>query len=70
MDLNDELAFQAREAGVMLTISTDSHAENNFFYMELGVAVARRAWCEPDNVLNTKRWKEIERFKLVKRKKI
>ena len=69
MDLNDVLTRQAREAGVTLTISTDSHAEENFSFMPLGVTVARRAWCKADDVLNTKPWKEVEAFVKAKRNK-
>lgn len=69
MDLKDELAFAAREAGVILTISTDSHTTGNFSFMNLGVAVARRAWCTAGDVLNTKSWKEINRFIQSKRSK-
>ena len=67
MDLNDELARQAKEAGVMLTISTDSHHRENFSYMQTGVILARRAWCTAKDVLNTKSWKEVEAFALKKR---
>ncbi len=69
MDLNDMLARQAREAGVMLTISTDSHAADNFAFMECGIAVARRAGCKAGDVLNTRSWKEIEAFVAKKRKR-
>jgi DNA polymerase (family 10) len=68
MDLNDELALQAEKAGVSLAIGTDSHALGNFSYMELGVGIARRAWCTKNNILNTKSWKEIEAFRNKKRK--
>lgn len=67
MDLNDVLARQAREAGVILTISTDSHTAENFSFMPLGVTVARRAWCKAGDVLNTKSWKEVEVFVRSKR---
>jgi DNA polymerase (family X) len=70
MDLNDMLAHQAREAGVMLTISTDSHAQGNYSFMKLGVLVARRAWCKATDILNTKSWKEVEAFVSAKRRKI
>jgi DNA polymerase (family 10) len=69
MDLNDELAFAAREAGVMLTISTDSHNSDNYQFMKAGVYIARRAWCTADDILNTRSWKEIETFINRKRKK-
>ncbi len=69
MDLNDNTAFAAREAGVMLTISTDSHNNDNYHFMQLGVYIARRAWCSADNILNTRNWKEIQVFIDRKRKK-
>lgn len=68
MDLNDELARQARDAGVMLSISTDAHAAPQFGFMALGVFVARRAWCTAKDVLNTRSWKEIETMVKAKRK--
>lgn len=59
MDLKDELARQAVEAGVKLTISTDSHTAAQFAFMKLGVLVARRAGCKKGNVLNTLGLKDI-----------
>ncbi|MBL6448081.1 DNA polymerase/3'-5' exonuclease PolX [Fulvivirga sp. 29W222] len=59
LDLKDEWANEAREAGVNLVISTDSHKYNDFYFMSLGVGVARRAWCTADNILNTKPWHDI-----------
>jgi DNA polymerase (family 10) len=67
LDLNDELIRKAREHHVKLVISTDSHTPNDFYFMKLGVFMARRAWCTIDDILNTKPWKEIEKFKSQKR---
>jgi len=53
LDLNDELARQALEAGVMLAINSDAHAPDDFAWMRYGVGNARRAWARPDQVLNT-----------------
>lgn len=53
LDLNDQHARRARELGVMLAIDTDTHFLDQLENMELGVAVARRAWVEPDQVINT-----------------
>lgn len=63
MDLSDELAFEARRNNIKLVISTDSHKPTDFYFMKLGVFVARRAWCIPHDILNTKSWVEIQRFK-------
>lgn len=62
MDLNDELAFEARRNNIKLVISTDSHKPTDFYFMKLGVFVARRAWCSAGDVLNTRSWKEIKRI--------
>lgn len=69
MDLSDQLARQAREAGVTLTISTDSHAADQFSNISLGVINARRAWCQAKDILNTRSWKEVEKFIKHKRDK-
>ncbi len=53
LDLKDSHAFRARELGVPLVISTDAHTTEGLNNTRFGVGVARRAWCEPHNVLNT-----------------
>ncbi len=52
LDLNDENARAAKEAGVMLSIGTDSHRPEHLAFIRFGLAVARRAWCEPRNIVN------------------
>ncbi len=69
MDLNDEMAMRARETGIALVITTDSHALGQFAYMKAGVAIARRGWCKASNVLNTLPWNEVSRFVQKKRMK-
>jgi len=53
MDLNDIHAKAAKEAGVMLSIGTDSHSVNHLKFLKLGAYIARRAWCEKNNIINT-----------------
>ena len=53
MDLKDRHAHRARELGVPLVISTDSHRQSSLAQRRFGVAIARRAWCEPVHILNT-----------------
>ncbi|HEX5168511.1 MAG TPA: DNA polymerase/3'-5' exonuclease PolX, partial [Cyclobacteriaceae bacterium] len=62
MDMNDELAYMVRESGVMIVISTDSHKLSDFYFMRLGVEIARRAWCSAENILNTRSWKDLQRI--------
>ena len=53
LDLNDIHAFRARDLGVKLAIGTDAHSIAHLDFMRFGVGVARRAWCEPQHILNT-----------------
>lgn len=52
LDLDDISCSAARQAGVMIAISTDSHSIFNLGYMALGVNQARRGWIETGDVLN------------------
>lgn len=70
MDLDDHLARMAHQEGAMLVIGTDSHDLMSFSYMKLGVALARRAWCEPSHILNTQSWKQVQEFTQKKRAKM
>ena len=62
LDLKDLHAYRAREMGVMLAIGTDSHSTAHLDLMKFGVGVARRAWCKPENILNTMSLKEILKY--------
>ena len=53
LDLGDTNARLAREHGVPLVIASDAHSPASFTLLDWGVRVARRAWLEPDHVLNT-----------------
>jgi len=52
LDLNDVHARRARELGVPIAISTDTHVLDQLETIELGVATARRAWVEKSGVIN------------------
>jgi len=53
LDLSDIYVKIAREMGVRVVISTDTHVANQFDYMGYGVSIARRGWLEKKDVLNT-----------------
>ena len=53
LDLKATHAYRARELGVPLVINTDSHHHTHLDKRRFGVAVARRAWCRPEDILNT-----------------
>ncbi len=53
LDLNDISVRRAKEMGVAIVISTDTHATDQFGLMDYGVSVARRGWLEKKDILNT-----------------
>ena len=59
LDLNDAQARLAAERGARLVISTDAHSVNALGNLCWGVQMARRAWLEPDAVLNTRSVDEL-----------
>jgi DNA polymerase (family X) len=63
LDLSDVHARAAREAGLKVVIDSDGHQTGALNYVELGVGLARRAWLERDDVLNTRTWKQIEKLR-------
>lgn len=52
MDLDEVGARQAHQLGVVLCVDTDAHSPAHLARREYGLAVARRAWLEPADVLN------------------
>jgi DNA polymerase (family 10) len=60
LDLDDAHAKLARESGVPIVISSDAHSRLEVDTLRWGIVVARRAWLEPGQVLNTQ---PFERFR-------
>ncbi|HXO84601.1 MAG TPA: DNA polymerase/3'-5' exonuclease PolX, partial [Gemmatimonadales bacterium] len=54
MDLPDTLAAAAKTHGVRFVLSTDAHNTRELLFMRFAVAVARRAWLEAADILNTR----------------
>jgi DNA polymerase (family 10) len=53
LDLNEVNARLAHDRGARVVISSDAHSRAELAALRWGVAVARRAWLEPGDVLNT-----------------
>src|SRR5208337_3026485 len=53
LDLNDIFARRAKEMGIPIVISTDTHTIDQLDFMSYGVSIARRAWLERKDVVNT-----------------
>ncbi|HEX2173748.1 MAG TPA: DNA polymerase/3'-5' exonuclease PolX, partial [Dehalococcoidia bacterium] len=54
LDLRDHLVRRARDLGVPLVISTDAHSTGSLGWIRFGIGVARRGWCRPEDILNTR----------------
>ena len=53
LDLRDVHLRMAKQLGVKIVISTDSHRTTHLGFMKYGVQTARRGWIEKHDVLNT-----------------
>ncbi len=53
LDLSDIHIREAKEHGVLFTLSTDAHAEDQLEFIRYGIYQARRGWVEEEDVLNT-----------------
>jgi DNA polymerase (family 10) len=62
-DLNEANARVAVEAGAMLVIDADAHGTDTLSNIRYGVATARRAWLEAENVANTRPWPELHNLR-------
>lgn len=59
LDLNDVLAHRAKSLGCLISLGTDAHQAAHLSMMRYAVGVARRAWLEPQDVLNTRPLPEL-----------
>jgi DNA polymerase (family X) len=53
LDLKDVHLRMAKDRGVKIVISTDSHTAANLKYMKYGVTTARRGWLTKSDVINS-----------------
>jgi DNA polymerase (family 10) len=66
LDLDDVYARRAKDLGIPISINTDSHSEADFDMLPYGVATARRAWLEPQDVINC--WTKDKLLKWLKKR--
>jgi DNA polymerase (family 10) len=64
LDLMDVHCRMAKDAGVRISIGSDSHAEQDFDNLAYGVSQARRGWLESKDVINTYSLAELRSFLL------
>jgi DNA polymerase (family 10) len=61
LDFNDINARLAKQHGVKIVISSDAHSRHGLAVVRWGVRVARRAWLEAGDVLNTRPVADFQR---------
>ncbi len=66
LDLNDIHCKLAKDVGVMVAISTDSHNRLHMENMKFGVYTARRGWLEKEDIINTRSLNDL--LKILQRK--
>ncbi len=59
LDLNDVHCKRAKEKGILVAISTDSHSTMHLSNIGYGVHIAGRGWLEKKDVLNTRGLREV-----------
>ena len=62
LDLDDVACAEAKDQGVLVVISTDSHRPEGLAAMRYGVLQARRGGLTKDDVLNTRTWPQIKKL--------
>jgi len=59
IDLDDAACRLAAQYGVAVSIATDAHREDDFALLEGGITEARRGWLERQDILNTRRLRQL-----------
>ncbi len=59
LDLKDSHLKLAKEMGILIAVSTDSHSPQGLSNIHYGIHTARRAWLEAKDVLNTRPLEEV-----------
>ena len=54
LDLDWRVLRRAREAGAAISIGADAHNAAGIKYVDFGVAMARKGWLGPDDILNAR----------------
>lgn len=59
LDLQDTLVKQAKNYNIKFVIDTDSHATDHMDNMPYGISVAKRGWCEKEDIINTYSYEQL-----------
>jgi DNA polymerase (family 10) len=61
-DLDDAHCRLAKEAGVLVAVSSDAHHPDDFAHLDFGIGRARRGWLTRADVLNARPLAEVQRL--------
>ncbi len=64
LDLSDVNILAAKQAGIKMVISTDTHNVDQLHLMSFGISQARRGWAEKKDIINA--WPVEELLKMMK----
>lgn len=67
LDIDWRACRMAQERGALVSIGPDAHSPQGFEHLELGVAIARKGWLTPGDVLNTRSADEVLAFARARR---
>lgn len=67
LDLDWRYLRRARSMGIAAAIGPDAHSTSNLDYMDFGIGIARKAWLEPADVLNTWSVEDVQAFARARR---
>ncbi len=59
-DLDDHLVFDLKDKATIY-IGTDAHFVRDYEFMQWGVNIARRSWCEKKHIMNCLSFKELQK---------
>jgi len=62
LDLPDVLVREAVKLDVKMTLGTDAHHKDHMDNIPWGISVARRGWCEKNDIINTRSFEEFSKL--------
>ena len=69
LDLDWRYCRQAKELGVTIEIGPDAHSTGSLDNVHFGIGMARKAWLEPGEILNTRSAEDVLAFARKRREK-
>lgn len=62
LDIDAEVARQARDRGIMIAVNSDAHHQRDLGLIDYGITNARRGWLRKEDVINTRDWSAVTAY--------